>query len=84
MTVEIYRITFNSNHKKVAMKTTLWVHEDVLNYFNENIIAYAKKMGFVQYTEQGNFRGNCRYFQKRSPEGLVCNTNKYNYWNDYK
>ena len=38
---------------------------------------------FVQYTEQGNFRGNCRYFQKRSPEGLVCNTNKYNYWNNY-
>ena len=55
MAVEIYRITFNSNHKKVAMKTTLWIHEDVLNYFKENIIAYAKKMGFVQYTEQQIF-----------------------------
>lgn len=52
MTVEIYKVTFNSNHNKVAMKTTIWIHEDVLNYFKGNIKAYAKRKGLVQYTDQ--------------------------------
>jgi hypothetical protein len=37
------------------MKTTVWIHEDVLDHFKEHIIAYAKKMGFVGYTEQQIF-----------------------------
>ncbi|MCK9440303.1 MAG: hypothetical protein M0Q13_02665, partial [Methanothrix sp.] len=52
MTIEIYKITFNSNHSKVAMKTTIWIHEDVLNYFKEQIKLYAKRKGLIQYTDQ--------------------------------
>lgn len=52
MSVEIYKITFNSNHDKVVMKTTLWLHEDVLDYFKDHIKVYAKRKGFVQYTDQ--------------------------------
>jgi hypothetical protein len=52
MTVEVYKITFNSNHNKVAMKTTIWIHEDVLDHFKNEIKSYAKRKGLVQYTEQ--------------------------------
>jgi len=52
MTVEIYKVTFNSNHSRIAMKTTIWIHEDVLDYFKGNIKAYAKRKNLVQYTDQ--------------------------------
>jgi hypothetical protein len=52
MSVEIYKVTFNSNHNKVAMKTTIWIHEDVLDYFKDHFKAYAKRKGFIQYTDQ--------------------------------
>lgn len=52
MSVEIFKITFNSNHNRVAMKTTIWIHEDVLDHFKDEIKAYAKRKGLMQYTEQ--------------------------------
>lgn len=55
MSVNIYKVTFNSNHPKVAMKTTVWIHEDVLDHFKDHIKAYAKRMGFIGYTEQQIF-----------------------------
>lgn len=55
MTVSIYKVTFNSNHSKVAMKTTIWIHEDVLDSFKDNIANYAKRKGFLSYTEQQIF-----------------------------
>lgn len=55
MSVSIYKVTFNSNHPKVAMKTTIWIHEDVLDAFKGHIAAYAKRKGFISYTEQQIF-----------------------------
>lgn len=55
MAVNIYKVTFNSNHPQVVMKTTIWIHEDVLDNFKEQIIAYAKNKGFLNYTEQQIF-----------------------------
>jgi len=55
VSVNIYRVTFNSNHPAIAMKTTVWIHEDVLDHFKEHIQAYAKRNGFIGYTEQQIF-----------------------------
>jgi len=55
MTVSVYRVGFNSNHPRVAMKTVVWIHEDVLDHFKGHLKAYAAKRGFVNYTDQQMF-----------------------------